>query len=319
MAGRAVASDDTPRRDGVRPVPPRSAEATTPEEPVLLEREDEDRAARREVLDLGPQGWVETQDQRAQAAGDRDVLLAVHRIADRAAAMAGAGAEVPEPRPALAVVRPHDPFEVTVEHKVARGGQHAADGRVLVVHGPLALAGYGIARVKMPVRFTARRVLRHLVATEEQAGRGLRDRRLLLDRDLLADLHRGVVPELALRAVGARVPAPPARDPRADERRLAHFPRRIPADELAGLGIDALHPVVGMGHRPYVVDLAVGPIQDEDEAALVLVDEQLLAVTIHDQALAETRVVVPVVVRDLLVVPLELAGVGIEGEHGRRV
>src|SRR4030095_5019737 len=131
MAGRAVASDDTPRRDGVRPVPPRCAEESTPTGPVLLEREDEDRAARREVLDLGPQGRVQTQDQRAQAAGDRDVLLAVHRIADRAAPMAGAGTEVPELRPAVAVVRPHDPFDVTVDHEVAGGGQHAADRRVL--------------------------------------------------------------------------------------------------------------------------------------------------------------------------------------------
>src|SRR4030095_5212109 len=142
----AAASNDTPRRDRRSPVPPRCAEWTT-----LLEREDEDRAARREVLDLGPQGRVETQDQRAEAAGHRDVLLAVHRVADRAAPMAGPRAEVPELRAAVAVIRAHHPFEVAVNHEVAGGGQHAADRRVLEADGPLALAGHRIARVKVAV------------------------------------------------------------------------------------------------------------------------------------------------------------------------
>src|SRR5205823_11053931 len=145
--------------------------------------------------------------------------------------------------------------------------------------GPLALAGHRIARIQMAVRLTTRRVLRHLIAAEEEPGGGLRHRRLLLDRDLLAYLHRRVVPEAGLGAVRAGVPAASAGDPGADEGRLAEA-RRVAADELARLRVDALHPVVDVVHRPHVLDLAVGPVVHEHEAALVLVDQQLLAVEI---------------------------------------
>src|SRR6185369_8798108 len=64
---------------------------------------------------------------------------------------------------------------------------------------------------------------------------------------------------------------------------------------------------------------AVRPVVHEHEAALILVNEQRLAVAFEDEALAEAGVIVPVVVRDLLVVPLELAGVGVESKHGRSI
>src|SRR5213593_1658051 len=313
---------ETPEWGGSPTPPRRSTEYSyinNPSGPDLLQGEDEHRGAGGEVLDLRPERRIETQDQRAETTGHGDVLLAVHGVADRAASMAGARAEVPELLAGVAIVGAHHALDVPVDDDPAGRGEHAADRRVLVVHGPLALAGHGVARVEMPVRLTARRVLRHLVAAEEQGRRRFRDRRLLLDGDLLAHLHRGVVPELGLRVVGARVPAPSPRDPRADELRLADLARRIAADQLAGLGVDPLDPVIDEVHRPDVLDLAVGAVVHEDEAALVLVDEELLAVAVEDQALAEPRVVVPVVVRDLLVIPLELPGIGIQGEHGGSV
>src|SRR5262249_54533875 len=162
---------------------------------------------------------------------------------------------------------------------------------VLVVDAPLALARDRVARVEMAVGLAARRMLGDLITAEEQSGRRLGLRRLLLDGDFLARLHRGVVPELGLRVVRARVPAAAAPDPGADELRLAHLTWRIATDELAGLRVDGLHPVVDVVHRPHVFDLAVRAVVDEHEAALVLVDEQLLAVAVQHEALAETGVV----------------------------
>src|SRR6266550_2755874 len=206
-------------RAGRTPRPPRLAR--------LLQREDEHGRARRKVLDLGPQRGIETEYERAETARHRDVLLAVDGVADGPAAVAGAGAEVPQLLARVGVVRVHDPFEVPVEDEVAAGGQHTPDGRVLEVDGPLPLAGHRITRVEMAVRLASGRMLGHLVAAEEETGRRLGLRRLLLDRDFLAHLHCGVIPELGLRAVRARVPAAAARDPGADERRLADFARRV--------------------------------------------------------------------------------------------
>src|SRR5439155_12378973 len=138
---------------GPRPPPRRSTEygyVNDPSGPDLLQGEDEHRGAGREVLDLRPERRVETEDQRAQTTGHGDVLLAVHGVADRAASMAGAGTEVPELLAGVAIVGAHHAFDVPVEDEPAGRGKHAADRRVLVVHGPLALAGHGVARVEIP-------------------------------------------------------------------------------------------------------------------------------------------------------------------------
>src|SRR5436190_10287394 len=284
----------------------------------LLQREDEQRASGRKVGHLRPERRVEAEDERPEAAGDGNVLLAVDGVADRPATVPGAGPEVPQLFTTLCIVRANHAFDIPVDDQPAGGREDAPDRRVLEVDGPLALAGHRIARIQMAVRLTTRRVLRHLIAAEEEPGGGLRHRRLLLDRDLLAHLHRSVVPEAGLGAVRAGVPTASASDPGADEGRLAE-PRRVAADELARLRVDALHPVVDVVHRPHVLDLAVGPVVHEHEAALVLVDQQLLAVAVEDQALPESGVVVPVVVRNLLEVPLQIAVVRIERQDGRRV
>src|SRR5438309_7206704 len=285
---------------------------------VLLQREDEQRASGREIGHLRPERRVEAQDQRPEAAGDGNVLLAVDGVADRPATVPGAGPEVPQLFTTVCIVRPNHAFDIPVDDQPAGGREDAPDRRVLEVDAPLALAGHGIARIQVSVRLTAWRVLRHLIAPEEEPGGGLSHRRLLLDGDLLAHLHGGVVPEARLGAVRAGVPAASAGDPGADEGRLAEA-WRAAAHALARLRVDALHPVVHVVHRPHALDLAVGPVIHEHEAALVLVDQQLLAVAVYDQALAEPRVVVPVVVRNLLEVPLEIAVVRIERQDGRRV
>src|SRR5207253_6410535 len=139
----------------------RTTEGRTPRPPLrprLLQREDEDGRAGREVLDLRPQRGIETEHERAEPARHRDVLLAVHRVADRAAAVAGAGAEMPQLLTGIGVVRVHDTFEITVDHEAAAGGKHAADRRVFEIDAPLALTGHRVARVEMTVRLAARRM-----------------------------------------------------------------------------------------------------------------------------------------------------------------
>src|SRR5438477_8009223 len=207
----------------------------------LLQREDEQRASGRKVGHLRPERRVETEDERPEAAGDGNILLAVDRVADRPATVPGAGPEVPQLFTTVCIVRANHAFDIPVDDQPAGGREDAPDRRVLEVDGPLALAGPRIARLQMAVRLTTRRVLRHLIAAEEEPGGGLRHRRLLLDRDLLAHLHRRVVPEAGLGAVRAGVPAASAGDPGADEGRLAEA-RRVAADELARLRVDALHP-----------------------------------------------------------------------------
>src|SRR5207247_1639588 len=204
------------------------------------------------------------------------VVLDVAGVADGPYTMAGARAEVPELLARVGVVRVHGALEVSVDHEAAARREHAPDRRILEVDAPLALAGDGITRVEVTVGLAPGRVLGDLVTAEEESGRRLGLRRLLFDRDLLADLHRRVVPELGLRVVRARVPAAAAGDPRANELRLAHLARRVAADELAGLGVDRLHEVVGVDHRPHVVALAVGAVVPEHEAGLVPVDATLL-------------------------------------------
>src|SRR5438128_9406334 len=148
---------------------------------------------------------------------------------------------LPQLLAAVCIVTADHAFDVAVEDDPAPGRQDAADRRILEVDGPLALARHGIARIQMPVGLPPGRMLRDLIAAEEQPGGRLRHRRLLLDSDLLAHLHRGVVPEAGLGAVRAGVPAPPAGDPRADEVRRAE-PRGVAPDELTRLRVDPLHP-----------------------------------------------------------------------------
>ena len=90
-------------------------------------------------------------------------------------------------------------------------------------------------------------------------------------------------------------------------------------DQFAGLRIDALDEVDVLYQRPDVLDLGVGTIIDEDVSALVGVHDELLAATLDHDELADGRVEVPGIVRQLLMVEFELAGIGIERDDRCRV
>ena len=104
------------------------------------------------------------------------------------------------------------------------------------------------------------------------------------------------------------------------KRRVGLAEREIAAaDQLAGLRIDAFHEVDVLGELPDVLHFGVGAVIDENEAALVRVHHELLPTAVDHQELAHRRIEVPGVVRQLLVVELELAGVGIEPDDRGRI
>src|SRR5262249_14946804 len=121
------------------------------------------------------------------------------------------------------------------------------------------------------------------------------------------------VPEPGPRIVSAMIPAPPTPSRGADE----EWPAGngiVAADQPARLRIDALGKIVVLDQRPDIVDLAVIAIDDKDKAALVQVNEQVLAVSIEEQRFVG-GVVVPQIVLDFLAVPLELPGLAVERKY----
>src|SRR5438309_11296416 len=139
---------------------------------VLLQREDEQRASGREIGHLRPERRVEAQDQRPEAAGDGNVLLAVDGVADRPATVPGAGPEVPQLFTTVCIVRPNHAFDIPVDDQPAGGREDAPDRRVLVVAGPPALAGPRVEWIQDGVRPHTRRVLCRLVPATAEAGGG---------------------------------------------------------------------------------------------------------------------------------------------------
>ena len=108
------------------------------------------------------------------------------------------------------------------------------------------------------------------------------------------------------------IPASAARDPRTTLVRRIIETWRITPDQLAGLGIDAFDPRTDLVHVPDVFDLAASALVHEDVAALVLVHDQLFATAVEEPKFAQRGVVIPIVMRDFLVVPLQVSRIGIK-------
>ena len=154
---------------------------------------------------------------------------------------------------------------------------------------------------------------------EVELGHRLKDRCGLLDGQLHAPLLPDPVEETVLGAIGAGVPADAAGNGRAQWRVHLAFREVAATDQLAGLRIDALDEVDVLYERPDVLDLGVGTIIDEDVSALVGVHHELLAAAVEHDEFAHGRVEVPGIVRQLLMVEFELAGIGIERDDRGRV
>src|SRR3979411_1091694 len=85
-------------------------------------------------------------------------------------------------------------------------------------------------------------------------------------------------------------------------------------DQLAGLGIDVFDEIAVLGDPPDILETGAAVV-DEDVAALVGMHDQLLAVAIEHDELADRAVEIPGIVRQLLVEEFQLAAVDIETDH----
>src|SRR5229473_3074315 len=288
---------------------------------LSFQREDNQGAG---ILRHALEGLAKERDilvghQAAPARGYRDVLLATCHVADDAGIVAHAVVVRPELLAAIRTVGVHDTFGIRHEHQIARGGEDAGERRLLVVDLPLQDAGDGIAGVEMTTGGPVRRRHQLEVGADVELGHRLEDRRGLQHRKLHAPLLADLVVEPGLRAVGAGIPADAAGD-RRTQRGFRLASHEVAAtDQFAGLRINALVEVDVLHQRPDVLDLGVGAIIDEDESALVGVHHELLVATVDHDELAHRRVEVPGIVRQLLVIEFELAGIGIERDDRRGI
>ena len=103
----------------------------------------------------------------------------------------------------------------------------------------------------------------------------------------------------------------------AEERRTLYIflsgVRIHPIDELACLHINAVSKIYVLGKLPCPDQSATGFLIDVGKAVLIKMDDVFDALVFQDQRLV-SRVKIPDIVRDFLVVPFEPAGLGFEGE-----
>src|SRR6266478_654564 len=281
---------------------------------LLLEREHEQGAGilRHALEGLAPQRRKLVGHQAAPTGRHGDVLLAAGHVADDAGVVAHAVAMRPQFLSGLGVVGVHDAFAVRHAKEIAAGGENAGERRLLVVDLPLLGARHRIAGVEAAARRPVRRSHQLEVSADIELRHRLKNRRGPDHRDVHAPFLRNLVIELGFRAVSARVPADAAGDRRAQRRVGLAGVEIAPADQFAGLRIDAFHEVDVLRELPDILHLAVGAVVDKNETALVRVHHELLPAAVDRQEFAHRRVEVPGVVRQLLMVELELAGVGIE-------
>src|SRR5258707_5702331 len=110
----------------------------TPTSCLLLDREDQDRAAVRHVLETLVAG--EQRIDAADAAGHGDVLPAVLLPGDRLSLDARAGLELPQLLAGVGVESLELTGELTAEDHAARRRQHAREARQSVRRLPIGLS-----------------------------------------------------------------------------------------------------------------------------------------------------------------------------------
>ena len=203
-----------------------------------------------------------------------------------------------------------------MEDETARRGQGAAHERQLLLAAPDLLLLDGVPGDQ----------LAHVVAGPglgelELGGQEERPGLVVLGAvdDVHAEVERRDVDEPRLRAVGHRLPVLPAEEVRAHVPGPDVLPRPLlrDLDRPAGGAVDPLGPV-DEHERVGRDELAGLPVQHVEEAVPVGLqrERRLLALDrrVHQHELVDA-VVVPDVVRRRLVVPDDLAGVGVEGER----
>src|SRR5262245_38953819 len=171
----------------------------------------------------------------------------------------------------------------------------------------------------MTIDLAARRWRDLEIGADVELGLWSRDRRRLLDVERHAPFLADLVVEASLGVVGTGVPADAATNVRA-QRRAGNLPRSevATADQRTRLGIVILDEVYVLSGPPDVLHAEIAVVH-EDEAALVRMDDQLLTVALEHHELADGAVKVPRVVRQFLMIELQLAGIDIETDHRGRI
>src|SRR5262245_698586 len=277
------------------------------------QRKDEYCGAARQSHSLRPGRLHSADEQRAQPRRSRYKLAAVYRISYGASPQTRARIERPRHLAQVGIKSEEPPFDIACKDQPASCRQQAGDDRIFCRDGPFLLSGDRVKRIQVVGDLSARRRLDDNAAVYESPPffRPLRKR-----RNVGAPLNAGIIDPTSLWAVSRVVPTAASAPVRAYKRRLA-LTRFIPSHEVAVL-IDALDPIDRINVRPRSDEFARRPIQDPRKSAFVGMNQQLLyppvALNVYKNAFI-SRIKVPTVIRNLLVVPLQLAGVGIERNY----
>ena len=265
--------------------------------------EREQRAAVRGAEHLGQ----EALGPAAPAARGDDVLLAVDAVRRGARVVAAAALERPQVVARLGVERVELAARLACEHEAAAGGEDRRAHREVPTPAPLLRAGARVegadgARDVVGVHRDARAPVRDALDELPAAPRGRRP-------DVL---HRAVE-ELRLRAVRRVRPLLRAGRPGPEVHRVA-FLVGVAQRRHVALVVD-LAPVDAVHERHDPDRVHVRAVEDVEEPVLVEVGGQLLPIEVEQDVL-HRGVVVPQVVRRVLEMVLDLAGVGVNRDAG---
>ena len=277
-----------------------------------------------QVVDLLGHITTPQRDGAAPAGDHGDVLLAVGFPGHRRGDDARTGLELPQDLAGLGVGGLQVAFRRAPEHQVAGGGQHATPQRGLVLDFPDDLAGLRVDR-------TQRADVAVVDGLDGEAGAQV-GRTLLVGDRLVPDLHAPLVgrdvEELGLRRVGHRhlvLAAQEAGGREHDRALLAvrasrRVARAVFGDVVGttGLQVDAGGPGLLLDEGEGVQQLAGLRVIDVEEAVAVGLAADAAAVHVEGHELVDA-VEVPAVVRGVLVVPDDLAGLDVDGDGRARV
>src|SRR5579871_3926985 len=270
----------------------------------------------------------------ARSYQDRDVLLPVHRIADRRRIDAGADVETPHLLEGFGVVGREGAVDVAYEHQVAGCSERAGIVRIGELEGCLEFAGGRIDRFQAAVEPLAD----HGSAAAETLawldGAALVGEVLLLDGfDVVTALDGRDVEQAQLRIIGGRLPVLATRVSRAKLLTLRLGATAVRAlgiglavgvgiivDRLACLGVEAGRPVHLVGVLLAGDEGAVGAIKRVEVAVAGGVHHELAVLAVDlgvDDRVFGDFVEIIGIIRRVLEAPFDLAVIRAQRQHAR--
>src|SRR5215813_2417306 len=286
----------------------------------------------RDVLELGR--LPHHSGTLARSNQHRDVLLSVDRIGDRRCVDAGADVVAPDLLQCLGIISRERPVEMTGEHQIARGSEHARIGRIGELGGDLGFAGGRVDRLEAAVAaltglgFAAAEALTRL-----QRAALIHEALLFDGLDDIAALDRGDEQKIELWMVGARRPVLATGVRRAGfalgtgARAVAAFGvglnilARIVVERLAGFRVEAGRPGHVVGILLAQHERAVQAVERVIEAVARYMHDELALLAVDlgvDNRVLRDLVEVVRIVWRVLEAPPDLAVGWIECEHARR-